>query len=112
MERRIRPWINKKIAEYIGEPEPILVDFICSKILVGSTPQAILDDVQTVSYDAAPGGRAVEGDGDWDRVSTDLGRSVGWMQLEWEIVRDKLQTMVLANLLMCQRSLDIYFLLP
>ncbi|XP_043212853.1 RNA-binding protein 25-like isoform X2 [Amphibalanus amphitrite] len=48
MERRIRPWINKKIAEYIGEPEPILVDFICSKILVGSTPQAILDDVQTV----------------------------------------------------------------
>ena len=49
MERRIRPWINKKIAEYIGEPEPILVDFICSKILVGSTPQAILDDVQTVS---------------------------------------------------------------
>ena len=49
MERRIRPWINKKIIEYIGEPEPTLVDFICSKVLAGSQPQGILDDVQMVS---------------------------------------------------------------
>jgi RNA-binding protein 25 len=49
MERRIRPWINKKIIEYIGEPEPTLVDFICSKVLAGSAPQGILDDVQMVS---------------------------------------------------------------
>lgn len=49
MERKIRPWINKKIIEYIGEPEPTLVDFICSKVLAGSTPQGILDDVQMVS---------------------------------------------------------------
>lgn len=49
MEKRIRPWINKKIIEYIGEPEPTLVDFICSKVLVGSDPQSILDDVQMVS---------------------------------------------------------------
>ena len=33
MEKRIRPWINKKIAEYIGEPEPSLTDFICSKVI-------------------------------------------------------------------------------
>jgi RNA-binding protein 25 len=51
MERRIRPWINKKIIEYIGEPEPTLVDFICSKVLAGSAPQGILDDVQMVSCD-------------------------------------------------------------
>lgn len=51
MERRIRPWINKKIIEYIGEPEPTLVDFICSKVLAGSAPQGILDDVQMVSGD-------------------------------------------------------------
>lgn len=50
IERKIRPWINKKIIEYIGEPEPTLVDFICSKVLAGSTPQGILDDVQMVSY--------------------------------------------------------------
>lgn len=48
MEKRIRPWVNKKIAEYIGEPEPTLTDFICSKVLAGSSPKAILDDVQMV----------------------------------------------------------------
>merc|ERR1712113_807840 len=48
MEKRIRPWVNKKIAEYIGEPEPTLTDFICSKVLAGSEPRAILEDVQMV----------------------------------------------------------------
>lgn len=48
MEKKIRPWINKKIIEYIGEPEPTLVDFICSKVLAGSAPAGILDDVQMV----------------------------------------------------------------
>lgn len=55
MEKKIRPWINKKIIEYIGEPEPTLVDFICSKVLAGSSPQGILDDVMMVSA----GSRAV-----------------------------------------------------
>ncbi len=53
MERRIRPWVNKKIAEYIGEPEPTLTDFICSKVLAGSTPKAILEDVGMVLDDEA-----------------------------------------------------------
>ncbi|KAL4721016.1 hypothetical protein ACJJTC_000342 [Scirpophaga incertulas] len=48
MEKKIRPWINKKIIEYIGEPEPTLVDFICSKVVAGSKPQGILDDVMMV----------------------------------------------------------------
>jgi len=51
MEKRIRPWINKKIIEYIGEPEPTLVDFICSKVLGRSAPQSILDDVMMVIED-------------------------------------------------------------
>lgn len=34
MDRRIRPWINKKIIEYIGEEEATLVDFVCSKVSV------------------------------------------------------------------------------
>lgn len=34
MERRVRPWINKKIIEYIGEEEPTLVEFVCSKVSV------------------------------------------------------------------------------
>jgi RNA-binding protein 25 len=49
MDKRIRPWINKKIIEYIGEPENTLVDFICSKVMAGSSPQGILDDVQMVN---------------------------------------------------------------
>ena len=48
MEKRIRPWVNKKIAEYIGEPEPTLTDFICSKVLAGSSPKSVLEDVQMV----------------------------------------------------------------
>lgn len=54
MEKKIRPWINKKIIEYIGEPEPTLVDFICSKVMAGSTPAGILDDVQMVSIEGLP----------------------------------------------------------
>ncbi|CAG7720208.1 unnamed protein product [Allacma fusca] len=53
MEKRIRPWINKKIIDYIGEPEPTLVDFICSKVLGRSAPQSILDDVMMVLDDEA-----------------------------------------------------------
>ncbi|KAG7510600.1 RNA-binding protein 25-like isoform X1 [Solea senegalensis] len=48
MDRRIKPWINKKIIEYIGEEEPTLVDFVCSKVMAHSTPQGILDDVAMV----------------------------------------------------------------
>ncbi|XP_077995367.1 RNA-binding protein 25-like [Glandiceps talaboti] len=48
MERRVKPWINKKIVEYIGEEEPTLVDFICQKVMARSSPQDILNDVTMV----------------------------------------------------------------
>jgi RNA-binding protein 25 len=48
MDRRIKPWINKKIVEYIGEEEPTLTDFICQKVMAHSTPQMILNDVAMV----------------------------------------------------------------
>ena len=32
MDKRIRPWINKKIVDYIGEEEQALVDFIIEKV--------------------------------------------------------------------------------
>lgn len=32
MEKRVGPWINKKIVEYVGEEEPSLRDFICNKV--------------------------------------------------------------------------------
>ena len=48
MERRIRPWINKKISDYIGEEEQTLLNFICKKLLTKSTAQSLLDDVAMV----------------------------------------------------------------
>ena len=53
LEKRLRPWVSKKSAEYIGEPEPTLSDFICTKVLAGSSPKAVLEDVQMVLDDEA-----------------------------------------------------------
>ena len=50
MDRRIKPWVNKKIVEYIGEEEPSLTDFICQKVMAHSVPSIILNDVAMVSY--------------------------------------------------------------
>ena len=49
MDRRIKPWVNKKIVEYIGEEEPSLTDFICQKVMAHSVPTVILNDVAMVS---------------------------------------------------------------
>lgn len=48
MEKRIRPWINKKITEYIGEEEPALLEFICTKLSCRSSAESILNEVAMV----------------------------------------------------------------
>ncbi|XP_013400052.1 RNA-binding protein 25 isoform X3 [Lingula anatina] len=48
MEKRIKPWVNKKIIEYIGEEEPTLTEFICQKVMSHSQPSSILGDVAMV----------------------------------------------------------------
>nr|XP_039253680.1 RNA-binding protein 25-like [Styela clava] len=53
MDKRIQPWITKKIVEYIGEEEPTLVEFICSKIMSKSPPERIYEDVSMVLDDEA-----------------------------------------------------------
>lgn len=53
MEKRIRPWINKKISEYIGEEEPSLLDFICTKLLAKTSAQSLLDNIAMVLDDEA-----------------------------------------------------------
>ncbi|XP_044541375.1 RNA-binding protein 25-like [Gracilinanus agilis] len=55
MKHQIRPWINKKIIEYVGEEEAVLVDFVCSKVMAHSSPQSILDDVAIVLDEEAEG---------------------------------------------------------
>ena len=52
MERRIRPWITKKIVEYIGEEEVTLTDFICSSI-TSKSAESILTDIRVVLDDEA-----------------------------------------------------------
>ncbi len=49
IEKRIGPWINKKITEYIGESEPILTEFICNKLSCHIAPSDILEDIAMVS---------------------------------------------------------------
>lgn len=53
MEKRVKSWINKKIVEYIGEEEPSLCGFICSKVLAKSAPENILQDVAIVLEEEA-----------------------------------------------------------
>jgi RNA-binding protein 25 len=49
IEKRVDPWINKKIQEYIGEPEPILTEFVCNKLSCHISPDDILNDISMVS---------------------------------------------------------------
>ena len=53
MEKRIRPWINKKIIEYIGEEEATLNDFICTKIQQRTRPDKLLEEVKVILDDEA-----------------------------------------------------------
>jgi len=48
MDKRIKPWINKKIIEYIGEEEASLHDFICSKIQQHAKPDRLLEEVKVI----------------------------------------------------------------
>lgn len=48
MDKRIKPWVTKKIIEYIGEEEPTLTEFICQKVVAKSTPQSIQNDVAMI----------------------------------------------------------------
>jgi len=53
MEKRIKPWVTKKIVEYIGEEEPTLTDFICTSIMSKKSADSILADIRVVLDDEA-----------------------------------------------------------
>ena len=53
MDKRIRPWINKKVTEFIGEEEAALVDFICTKLNSHSSAESILNEVVMILDDEA-----------------------------------------------------------
>lgn len=53
MEKRIKPWVTKKIIEYIGEEEASLTDFICGSIMSKNNAEKILSDIRVVLDDEA-----------------------------------------------------------
>ncbi|KFD67707.1 hypothetical protein M514_08560 [Trichuris suis] len=69
IEKRIRPWVGKKIVEYIGEEEVSLVDFICQKVKQKAKPQEILDDI-SMPVESKSTGRDTELDflGDFEEL--------------------------------------------
>ena len=48
IEQRIRPWVEKKLAEYIGDDEPSLVSFICERVSTQCDPNRLLADLAMV----------------------------------------------------------------
>lgn len=45
---QVKPWVSKKITDYIGEEEASLVDFVCEKVASKTDPQKILADIAMV----------------------------------------------------------------
>jgi len=53
IEKRVVPWVSKKIAEYIGEEDKILIDFIISKVTARATPDDISRNLKVVLEEEA-----------------------------------------------------------
>ncbi|VDM37034.1 unnamed protein product [Toxocara canis] len=53
VDLRVKPWVSKKITDYIGEEEASLVDFVCEKVISKTDPQKILSDIAMVLDDEA-----------------------------------------------------------
>ncbi len=50
---QMRPWVSKKIAEYLGDDEPPLVDFICSKLSSRVPAIGLVEELRPVLDDEA-----------------------------------------------------------
>lgn len=49
----MKPWVTKKIVEYLGEEEPTLIDFVVNKMGDHMAPQEILGQLTFVLEDEA-----------------------------------------------------------
>ncbi|VDL86287.1 unnamed protein product [Nippostrongylus brasiliensis] len=48
IEQRVRPWVAKKILEFLGEEEVALVNFVCEKVASKTSPDRILSDIAMI----------------------------------------------------------------
>eukprot|EP00035_Acanthoeca_spectabilis_P039013 m.58214 g.58214 ORF g.58214 m.58214 type:complete len:558 (+) comp9400_c0_seq1:22-1695(+) len=53
IDGRLKPWVDRKITEFIGAPEPSLVEFICGKVAARTPPQDIVSELVDVLDDEA-----------------------------------------------------------
>ncbi|KAM3176669.1 hypothetical protein ACTXT7_006070 [Hymenolepis weldensis] len=53
VDERIKPWVDKKIVEYLGEPEATLSKFICEQLLEHKPPAKMLSDIALVLEEEA-----------------------------------------------------------
>lgn len=53
LHERMRPWISKKITEFLGEEEKTLVDFIVSNTCKHVTAASMLDLLESILDDEA-----------------------------------------------------------
>ena len=53
VRQKLRPWVAKKIAEYLGEEEPTLIAYICSCLDRRADPHEILNELALVLDDDA-----------------------------------------------------------
>jgi hypothetical protein len=53
VEQRLRPWIAKKIVEYLDEEEATLVDFVCTKLTEREKPRELITQLSVVLEEEA-----------------------------------------------------------
>uniref|UniRef100_A0A5K3EUQ6 PWI domain-containing protein n=1 Tax=Mesocestoides corti TaxID=53468 RepID=A0A5K3EUQ6_MESCO len=53
VNKRIKPWVDKKIVAYLGEAEATLSNFICEQVLEHKPPAKILSDIALVLEEEA-----------------------------------------------------------
>jgi len=53
IEDKLRPWVKRKIQEFLGEEEPTLIEYIVKKLHERATPQEIQAQLQHVLDDEA-----------------------------------------------------------
>jgi len=52
-EKKIRPWVGKKMVEFLGEDEPTLVNYVIGKMQARASPQEIEEELSKVLDDEA-----------------------------------------------------------
>ena len=53
LEKKVRPWLSKKMVEYLGDAEDVLIDFIIKKLAEHAPANEVLEELAQVLDDDA-----------------------------------------------------------